>query len=414
MIVFKIISVIFVLFGILMAFIISLLSRKNNNKPKQKKENYDFCILIPARYESLVIEDLLKSIKKQTFKIDFKDVYVIVESINDETVDICKKYNASYFVRKDLELKRKGYALDECVKYILKNNKHYDAYFIFDADNILDKNFIKNMIPIFDNGYDLAAGYRNCKNGNDSVIAASSALTFSLVNTVFNNRKNKETRNITFSGTGFFIRGSLIEKWEGYPFHSLTEDYELSLYATLNNLTTYYNTKSIFYDEQPTNFKATFNQRVRWIRGYFDVRREYQKKLFASLLKKDNNYGSKLDESFGIIPYIIIILGIFIWFIPLVISCIYNYILKNMSLFKKNIKEVLIFLFVIYLILFFMSLVILLLENKKININKKVKIKTLFYNPIFIISYVLCAIKALTSKEVGWTKIEHGIKKKTD
>ena len=105
MIVFKIISVIFVLFGILMAFIISLLSRKNNNKPKQKKENHDFCILIPARYESLVIEDLLKSIKKQTFKIDFKDVYVIVESINDETVDICKKYNASYFVRKDLELK---------------------------------------------------------------------------------------------------------------------------------------------------------------------------------------------------------------------------------------------------------------------------------------------------------------------
>lgn len=74
------------------------------------------------------------------------------------------------------------------------------------------------MIPIFDNGYDLAAGYRNCKNGNDSVIAASSALTFSLVNTVFNNRKNKETRNITFSGTGFFIRGSLIESGKDILF----------------------------------------------------------------------------------------------------------------------------------------------------------------------------------------------------
>ena len=86
---------------------------------ERKDENHDFCILIPARYESLVIEDLLKSIKNQTFKIDFKDVYVIVESINDETVDICKKYNATYFVREELEFKRKGYALDECVKYIL-------------------------------------------------------------------------------------------------------------------------------------------------------------------------------------------------------------------------------------------------------------------------------------------------------
>jgi len=48
------------------------------------------------------------------------------------------------------------------------------------------------MVPIFDKGYDLASGYRNCKNGNKSVIAACSALTFSLVNTVFNDKKNKE------------------------------------------------------------------------------------------------------------------------------------------------------------------------------------------------------------------------------
>lgn len=414
MIVFKIICFVFVLFGTLMAIMINLLSRKNSNSPKKRKENHDFCILIPARYESLVVEDLLKSIKNQTFKIDFKDVYVIVESIRDETVNICKKYNATCFVRKELELRRKGYALDECVRYILSKNKHYDAYFIFDADNILDKNFIKNMVPVFDNGYDLAAGYRNCKNGNDNVIAASSALTFSLINTVFNNRKNKETRNITFSGTGFFIRGNLIEKWGCYPFHSLTEDYELSLYATLNNLTTYYNIKSVFYDEQPIDFKSTFNQRVRWIRGYFDVRKEYQKKLFDSLLKKDENYGSKLDESFGIIPYILIILGLVLYLLFLVFSSAYNYTLKNWNLFKNNIIELIIFTLVIYLSLFLMTLVILLLENKKININKKTKIKTLFYNPIFIMSYILCAFKALSSKNISWEKIEHGRKKRTD
>ena len=67
--------------------------------------------------------------------------------------------------------------------------------------------------------------------------------------------------------------------WKGYPFHTLTEDYELSSYATLNNLTTYYNTKSIFYDEQPLRFKDTINQRIRWIRGYFDVRKIYNKKI---------------------------------------------------------------------------------------------------------------------------------------
>ena len=136
MIVFRIISLILIFIGILMATIMSFISRKNCNKPKKRKSNHNFCILIPARYESKVIEGLLKSIKNQSYKINMKDVYVVVESIKDETVNICKKYDVNVFVRKNLTLKRKGYALDEVVKYILSCNKNYDAYFIFDADNV--------------------------------------------------------------------------------------------------------------------------------------------------------------------------------------------------------------------------------------------------------------------------------------
>ena len=395
-----------------MATMISFISRKNCNKPKKRKCTHNFCVLIPARYESRVIEGLLKSIKNQSYKINMKDVYVVVESIKDETVNICKKYNTSVFVRKDLDLKRKGYARDEAVKYILSCNKNYDAYFIFDADNVLDENYFKNMIPVFDKGYDLAAGYRNCKNGNDGVVPAASALTFSLVNTVFNEKKNRETRNITFSGTGFYIRGYLIKKWGGYPFHTLTEDYELSSYATLNNLTTYYNVNSVFYDEQPLRFKNTINQRIRWIRGYFDVRKLYSKKMFQSLDSADKNYGSKLDEAFGIIPYILIVIGLVIWLLSLMFFMIYNFLLND-KLWKSNALELIIYLFAIYFILMVMTFVMLILEGKKINLNKKSKLKALFYNPIFMITYVPCAIRALTAKEVSWARVEHGNTKKS-
>ena len=395
-----------------MATMISFISRKNCNKPKKRKCTHNFCVLIPARYESRVIEGLLKSIKNQSYKINMKDVYVVVESIKDETVNICKKYNTSVFVRKDLDLKRKGYALDEAVKYILSCNKNYDAYFIFDADNVLDENYFKNMIPVFDKGYDLAAGYRNCKNGNDGVVPAASALTFSLVNTVFNEKKNRETRNITFSGTGFYIRGYLIKKWGGYPFHTLTEDYELSSYAILNNLTTYYNVNSVFYDEQPLRFKNNINQRIRWIRGYFDVRKLYSKKMFHSLDSADKNYGSKLDEAFGIIPYILIVIGLVIWLLSLMFFMIYNFLLND-KLWKSNALELIIYLFAIYFILMVMTFVMLILEGKKINLNKKSKLKALFYNPIFMITYVPCAIRALTAKEVSWTRVEHGNTKKS-
>lgn len=403
----RIISLSLIILGIIFVVLVALLSRKNSNFPILKHDDHNFCFLIPARYESKVIEDLLLSLKKQTFKVNMEDVYVIVESEKDETVNICKKYGATVVLRKHLDLKRKGYALDEAVKYILKNKKHYDAYFIFDADNILDKDYLKNMLPVFDMGYDMASGYRNCKNGEKSVIAACSALTFSLVNTVFNDKKNKMTKNITFSGTGFYIRGYLIEKWQGYPFHSLTEDYELSLYATLNNLTTFYNINSVFYDEQPVKFKDTINQRVRWIRGYFDNRKEYTKKIFKSIDKRDQNNGSKIDETIGILPYIFMVIGLLFWFLGLVFFIIYNIIL-NKFIWKKYLFELIIFMIIIYLIMFLMTFIILILENKKINISLNLKIKSLFYNPIFMISYVFCAIKALNSKEVKWIKIEHG------
>ena len=407
MLVFRVISLTLIFIGALMAGLVTLIARKNNNKPKRRKDGHNFCVLIPARYESKVIEDLLKSIENQTHKVKMTDVYVVVESEKDETVNICKKYNATVFIRKELHLKRKGYALDEVVKYILSGKKRYDAYFIFDADNVLDKDYFKNMIPVFDKGYDLATGYRNCKNGNDSVVAASSALTFSLVNEVFNDNKNKQTRNITFSGTGFYIRGYLIEKWQGYPFHTLTEDYELSSYATLNNLTTYYNTKSVFYDEQPVKFKNTINQRIRWIRGYFDVRRMYQKKMLLSLDRKDRNFGSKLDESFGIIPYIFMVVGLLVWFLSIIFFIVYNLFL-NKEILRTYVFELLIYFIILYLTLFIMTLVIVIIDGNKIDLSLKTKIKVLFYNPIFMISYVPCAIKALTAKEVKWTKVEHG------
>lgn len=407
MVVFRLVSVILILLGLLVTLINGIITKKNNNPPKKKRDNHDFCFLIPARDESLVIEGLLKSIKNQTHKVNMKDVYVIVESKEDKTVSITKRYNANVVLRKDLSKQRKGYALDDAVKEILASKKSYDAYFIFDADNTLDKDFVKNMIPVFDKGYDIASGYRNCKNGNQSVVAASSALTFSLVNTVFNKKKNENTRNITFSGTGFYIRGYLIEKWKGYPFSSLTEDYEISQYATLHNLTTYYNVDSVFYDEQPVKFKNTINQRIRWIRGYFDVRGMYFKKIVKSISKNDKNKGSKIDESVGILPYILIVLGLVIWFLALVFFIVLSFLLNDGNTLRYLV-ELVIYFAVVYLALFSMTVFIVILEGNKINLSLKMKLKVVFYNPIFMISYVPCAFRALTLKEVKWTKVPHG------
>lgn len=375
--------------GIIWLLIDYILSYFNSNVPKEKNNKGKFAILIPARDESRVIEELLNSILNQTRKIDSDDVYVIVEEESDKTVELVKNKNMNIVFRHDLSKKRKGYALDDAIKEILEQKKHYDAYFIFDADNVLDKDYIKNMEEAYEDGYDIGIGYRNTKNGNDSVIAAASSLTFSMINTLGNEHKTKCNNTLTISGTGFYIKGDIIEKLSGYPFNSLTEDYELTLYATLNDLTTTYVKNAIFFDEQPVKYNITINQRTRWIKGFFEARKKY----IPLLLKKEinKNFSSSFHQIMGVTPYILLVIG-------LLGILLINYF---------NVKNTIILILFVYLIMVLITSIMVLKENTYLNINNKMKIKVILYNPIFLTTYIICLFKAILNKDVKWLKIEH-------
>ena len=389
----RIISEIIITISILTLLYKYLIMKKNTNYPQKEKNGHNYAILIRARNESLVIEKLLISIENQTKKIKPEDVYVIVETKKDKTVSIVEKHKMTIVYRKNLNKKRKGFALDDAIKEILKSNKKYDAYFIFDADNILDKNYIKEMTKRFDEGYDIGIGYRNTKNSKN-LVSAASALTFSMINTIGNKRKSKYTNNLIISGTGYYIKGTIIESWKGFPFNSLTEDYELSLYSILNNLTTTYNDSAIYYDEQPEIFDVTITQRSRWVKGYFDARRNYIHKIRKSISKKDKNYASKITALIGVNPLITLIIGILLLLIDSITS------------FKNFIISLLIIFILIYITLMIFTYIIIKKEENKLDI-KVSKILLIFYNPFYLLSYIYCLYIAITKKDLGWQEIKH-------
>ncbi len=389
----KTISLIIIIISLLTLIYKYIIMIKNHNYPNKEKTRHNYAVLIPARNESQVIENLLISIENQTQKIKPENVYVIVETKKDKTVSIVEKHKMNIVYRKNLNKRRKGFALDDAVKEILKQDKKYDAYFIFDADNILDKDYLKEMTKSIDEGYSIGVGYRNTKNSK-SIIAASSALTFSMINTISNSRKSKYTNNIIISGTGYYIKSHLIESWQGFPFNSLTEDYELSLYCTLNNITTTYNNKSIFYDEQPEDFNTTITQRSRWVKGYFEARRKYIKKIRKSLKRKDINYASKINAIIGVTPLITLMIGLLL----LLISHINN--IKNLLITLSIIISL------VYIVLMIFSYIMIKKEEDKLNI-KASKILIILYNPIFLLSYIYCLYIAITKKDLAWQEIKH-------
>jgi len=427
-------------------------------------------VLIPARDESAVIEGLLKSLAEQTVlqpsqltnselasrpsyatsaaahraPYTMRDVYVIVETDRDPTVKICRQYGASVIIRPHPEKQRKGYALDEAIKQILaKAPSHssaeitannaiinspesplYDAYFIFDADNRLAPNYFEKIFASYRQGYQLATGYRHSKNANANVISAVSSLTFSMINVMSNARRIKRGGNIIFSGTGFYVDGRLVETWRGWPFHSLTEDYELSLYATLHGFSTYYNDAAVFYDEQPTSYLQTIAQRTRWIKGYFSARAKYiplmRQKLrrshhrhsaasksssrtasvnATSTSAQANNLGSLRREIVGVKPVIMMLVGVVIMFLGgLIELCARGEagfaLLAALAVFA-----------LVYFVLMFIT--IEMIKREKLKLTPKIRRSATLFNPIYLVTYVYCALKALLVKNVKWTRIEH-------
>ena len=359
-------------------------------------------VLVPARDESAVIEALLIDLLEQTVRIRSQDIYVIVEDLNDSTVEICAKHRTNLVVRNDLadnpERQRKGYALDVAVKEILQKDATYDLFFVFDADNVLTKNYIEEMVKCYEAGYDMAAGYRNSKNGNQNVIAAVSSLTFSMINVIGNRGRIKHDANIIFSGTGFFVDGELVKEWGGWPFHGLTEDYEMSLYATLHGLSTYYNENAMFYGEHPLKYRQTVAQRVRWIRGYFDARKKYIPLIRQ--VRHANNYGSLQKEIIGVWPIIFAIIGVLLVLVEVIA------LLAVHQMWLVVGAVILGLLLVVYLVL--MIVTVMILRQEKLSFDQKTKIKTVLFNPIYLVTYIPCAIKALLSRNVQWMKIKHG------
>ena len=386
--------------------------------PSQKfpeaKKQHKFAVLIPARYESSVIEGLLKSLQEQDYPKELIKTYVITESENDPTNEICKKYeNTEYFVRPNLLVKSKGGALDQVLKHLINNGiaekEQFEAYFIFDADNLLSPTFFTEMNKTYDAGYEIAISYRNAKNWNDGWISSCSALTFSMINTFQNKCRSRFNKNVVVSGTGFYVSARVINELGGWPFQTLTEDAEISSYSVLNNIKGVYNEQAEHFDEQPINLSVSWNQRIRWVKGHMQVTKKYSKPLIISSLHSQENKIGKFEFGINIIPVAVPIVTIIVYcFTMLVMGFLGICLQVPPSTYLKAFIYLGIALASTYLFLMLYTIMLIYYEkiHHKINLSLKNTIITILMNPFFFGSWIPIGVVALLKKEVTWKRID--------
>ena len=148
----------------------AILKKEPPHKPEKK---HLFAVLVSARNEEKVIGELIKSINLQTYGRENIRIFVMADNCTDETAKVARISGARVYKRFNLEKTGKGYALEELLRHISEDypKNYFDGFFVFDADNVLEENYIEEMNKTFSDGYKIITSYRNSKNYGDNWIS---------------------------------------------------------------------------------------------------------------------------------------------------------------------------------------------------------------------------------------------------
>lgn len=368
---------------------------KLKDKPLKVNKDHRFMAIIPAHNEEAVVANLVESLKNQNYNKELYDIYVIADNCTDNTAEKAEKAGAIVYKRFDNNKKTKGYALDWFLKQKIEEDAPYDAFFIFDADNIVDKNFIKNMNKKLCQGEDVVQGYRDIKNPTDSWITAGYALFYWTMHRFYHLARYNLGLSPLLNGTGFMVRFDVI-KPQGWDTVTLTEDIEFSLKRIIKGKRLGWSTDAIVYDEQPTGFKQSWSQRSRWTVGHIQCIKEYTKKL-ASATKEN-----KTMMNFDGLLYIVGSIPMFILTLVLVATNFLMYVGNGMTE-TELIINILRYLIPTFILPIGTAVIAMILDRRPI----RPMIKGLACYPLFMGSWLLINFKCLFKKETTWEKINH-------
>ena len=368
---------------------------KLKDKPYLTNKKHKFMAIIPAHNEEKVVGNLIESLRQQNYPKELYDIYVIADNCTDSTAKVAKEAGAIVYERFDPDHKTKGYALQWFLKQKIEENADYDAFFVFDADNIVDKNFIVNMNKKLCQGEDVVQGYRDIKNPTDNWITAGYALFYWTMHRLYHLARYNIGLSPLLNGTGFMVRFDVV-KLNGWETETLTEDIEFSLKRIIQGKKLGWATDAIVYDEQPTSFKQSWSQRSRWTVGHMQCIKRYTVELFNSVRKHKTlmNFDGFL-YIVGTTPMLVITMFL------LIVNCL-MYAGNAMSNFDFFIN-ILNYLIPTFILPIAIALIVLILEKKPI----RPMIKGLLCYPLFMGTWIVINIKCLFKRETSWQKIDH-------
>lgn len=253
---------------------LSIISLRRRPEKKGYEPEKRFAITIAAHNEEEVIAPLIDNLRNMDYPSALYDIFVVADNCTDKTALLARKAGATVFQRYNDKKRGKGYALEWLFAKVFALDKDYDAVVIFDADNLVKDNFLKEMNNKLCQGEKIVQGYIDSKNPYDTWVTNTFSIAFWLMNRLVQLARFNLNISNTLAGSGMCISCDVLKKI-GWGAHSLTEDLEFTMKALLYGIRTSWAHDAVVYDEKPLTFMQSCRQRKRWAQGQVDVAGRY-------------------------------------------------------------------------------------------------------------------------------------------
>lgn len=238
-----------------------------------------FAVVVAARNEEAVIGNLVYSVLRQDYPEELRDVYVVPNNCSDFTEAAAAAAGAE-IIRCLGPVSSKGDALHQAFAQLL--SKDYDAFLVFDADNVLAPDYLARMNDAFAAGAQVCKSRTRAQNPTASGVAGCYGLYNVIFDLVWNRPRAACGLSAKLVGTGFGFRREVLERLGGWNTSTIAEDAEFAAQCARAGYRVYWVPDALNYDEEPNSFRLSLRQRKRWCSGVMQVAKQEVGRLWRT------------------------------------------------------------------------------------------------------------------------------------
>lgn len=356
-----------------------------------------FAVVIAARNEEAVIGNIVESLKNQTYPSELYDIFVVPNNCDDDTAGAARAAGAEVLTCVH-PVTCKGEVLHHTFAWLMEEYPEYDAFCVFDADNIVDRQYLTKLNNAFAGGARVIKGRIEAANPYDSWISGCYAIYFGMFHTFYNKARASCGLSAKLVGTGFALHRDVLVNADGWNTETIAEDAEFAAHLAQLGERVVYVPQAVAYDEEPNSFAVSMTQRRRWCSGIMQVSFKELGNVFASL-KSGDKLALKIDSIMFLLSPFVQVLAI----VPLLISLLSAMLTGPLAL-TDFIGSLLLLAGASYVGATLLAGFITILHG---GWDTRIFKSILTYG-VFMASWIPLQVAALFRKSTKWVPISHG------